>query len=771
MTRKLAPKFAVRVLNQAEGIIEGYMVLWRSVDEYNTWFDPNNPPDLGLEFLPWPLLYEHWLDENKDPVPVDEAEWVGTVTDIAIDRSGIKYTAKLKRSAKKFRQILSEIKQGILGTSTSTADHTAYFDSAGRFVRWLLHEVSLTKTPGEQRMLFDNFRVKLIRSKFLASIVEGAREAPGVNADLDRDLRQDGGTRTMEEILALLQPLVEEHGIEAVMAALQQMTGGEVPAELAGLVAPAAPAASPERTDSSEEGEDNPAPVEPEDGATPPATPVFDEAFMARLQQQLQAGQAAAQTQQTVTDLQEQVTAQATAMEALQAQLMGAPPAQQVPRSNTGVPAPVRDIQVGSKYDHLSAREMAVGTFMVRSVRMDRPGWCEPLPEAYMKAMAHKVAALAKANDPTATHETLRSQFPNTNGGTRPIRADELMQSDLSTYGDEWSQTFFEDDLWASIRALPVWEATKAKGLMELEVPRGSESVTLFLEGTDPTWYVVPQTSDEASGVPTPTLEASKVKTRKRELIPAKIGVAIPFTGELDHDSAVAMAPFLRKKIDDSAKTTVESNLINGDTDITINTNINLIDGTPTATTLGSMPIYTQFNGWLLYSLITKSAMSFDVSGGQITDTDFLELLNLYPESVIAAPEKLLYIMDARTSVAARNIPSVKTRDVNTAMTIENGAIKSIWGIDAITSSQMALADSAGKIPSGGGTLGRMLLLLADQWRIGWSRRITTEMDRNARADSTELVAYMRFGMTYNGEDVLENDIACAAAYNINISL
>ena len=94
--------------------------------------------------------------------------------------------------------------------------------------------------------------------------------------------------------------------------------------------------------------------------------------------------------------------------------------------------------------------------------------------------------------------------------------------------------------------------------------------------------------------------------------------------------------------------------------------------------------------------------------------------------------------------------------------TLENGVLTGIWGTEVLTSGQMALANSAGKIPSAGGTLGRILAVIPQYWAIGWKRRVTMESLRT-RAGVTEVVSTMRAGFQYRTTE------ASAVSYNLNI--
>ena len=71
---------------------------------------------------------------------------------------------------------------------------------------------------------------------------------------------------------------------------------------------------------------------------------------------------------------------------------------------------------------------------------------------------------------------------------------------------------------------------TSVVGLIpEIIIPQGSESVYDPLEGADPTWYNVAQTTDNnaTTGRPNATVTASKVATDRVLHTAAKIGAPI----------------------------------------------------------------------------------------------------------------------------------------------------------------------------------------------------------------------------------------------------
>jgi len=98
-----------------------------------------------------------------------------------------------------------------------------------------------------------------------------------------------------------------------------------------------------------------------------------------------------------------------------------------------------------------------------------------------------------------------------------------------------------------------------------------------------------------------------------------------------------------------------------------------------------------------------------------------------------------------------------------TNATITSGVLTNIYGIDVYQTGFMALANSSGKIPAAGGTLGRILCAYAPYWAMGWKRHITIETDRDILTGDNILVAKMRVGFKARGAD------AATVSYNLTV--
>jgi hypothetical protein len=118
------------------------------------------------------------------------------------------------------------------------------------------------------------------------------------------------------------------------------------------------------------------------------------------------------------------------------------------------------------------------------------------------------------------------------------------------------------------------------------------------------------------------------------------------------------------------------------------------------------------------------------------------------------------------------SLPEVKTRDVFSAATIENGFLKGAYGVPILPSWQFhrgatgLKANTAGKVDldtQGNNTTGAILCVRPDQWKFGYKRRMTMELTRFASSDTYEIVALARFGLAYRDTE------AAAISYNVGV--
>lgn len=419
------------------------------------------------------------------------------------------------------------------------------------------------------------------------------------------------------------------------------------------------------------------------------------------------------------------------------------------------------------KYDNLDAADMAYTVMMLQSGKqIGRSGGASP---DAMKAMLIKVAE-EKTGHSEAGRRFAKGFGLDLNTAQDAMKANELNYSTQAGFGDEFVSVVYSNRLWEAVRAGTFVVPKLESMALRVDIPRGAEAVILPTEGADPTFYAVGQTTDNnaTTGIPNATVTPSKAGTAQRTLSVGKIGGRALYSGELDEDSIIPWASYLRNKLEVGAAEQLEHAIIDGDTTLTANTNINAI-GSAQVPPTGA--VYTVLDGFRKLALVTNTANSRSASGA-IADTDFLETLKLMGTAGLngADANKTSFIIDGNVQWKILTLASVKTRDLFQNATLENGFLRAIWGYRVDPSYFMHFKQSARKANAGGkidtatdanNTLGAILAVRWDQWAFGYGRRMTMEMVRRAESDSYDVVALMRVGLQYRDTE------AAAISYNV----
>jgi hypothetical protein len=353
--------------------------------------------------------------------------------------------------------------------------------------------------------------------------------------------------------------------------------------------------------------------------------------------------------------------------------------------------------------------------------------------------------------------------------GLRGIKSDEVMHSDLSSYGSNWVGTLYSTDFWAKVRAeTAVLNELMSKGMVKV-IPDGYNQTVIPMEYSDPTWYKVAEVEDTHATnlVPLPTVTSSRVGTDSKTLTVAKMGCRVLYSGELAEDSLVAVAPQILRQIELSGSEQMEVVIIDGDTETTASTNINDIAGTPAGT-----EVFLLANGFRKLALVTNTANSRP--GSTLEGDDLIETLKLLGTGGInaLALDKVAFIPDINVYWKLIQLAEVKTQDVFSMATIEQGELTKIYNRKVVPSAFMhsasadRKANSAGKVDvdtTANNTTGSLLAVRWDQWAFAYKRRLRTEIVRDPDSDSYRIVAFVRFGLGYRDID------AAAITYNISV--
>lgn len=414
-----------------------------------------------------------------------------------------------------------------------------------------------------------------------------------------------------------------------------------------------------------------------------------------------------------------------------------------------------------AKYDDLDPTDAAVLAGILSAAKMANRsvGVSEDL---------RKYLAIQLAESPDKDRQFVASKSAMKMAGL-PMKANELNQSTLASYGDEWIGVTYSTQLWDKIRlAAPI-----AARIPTVTIPQGSESIIIPLASTSPTFYKVAQASaqDANPGRVTPTATTSRMGTDKKTLSVSKLGAAVNYTGELEEDSLIPWVTELRSDLTKEAAEVLEHIILDGDTATGGTTNINDIAGTPAGN-----EAFLLFDGFRKLALVTNTANAR--SAGTLAIEDYLETVKLLGLAGKNAADKAAvnFIVDMWTHWKSLELAEVKTRDVFVAPTVENGMLTNVYGYNVITTPNMhranqdatygLKANTAGKVDldtAANNTTGAILAVRWDQWRLGYKRRMTFEVEREAISDSTNIVVMMRVGM------INRDNEAASISYNVTL--
>lgn len=438
------------------------------------------------------------------------------------------------------------------------------------------------------------------------------------------------------------------------------------------------------------------------------------------------------------------------------------------PQNGNGQAPHVAQFADTRKYDGLSVEDLAFLSGTLDAAKRDGKSQ-SGISETALKALAIRIAEDKSPLGDEARRDLKAAGIPPEDV-VNAAKANELDYSTQSGFGDEWVGVEYSRRLWERIRGGTFLTAK----LPSVEVPQGTESITIPLEAADPTWYKVAQATgtNATTGIPDSTVTASKMATANNSLTVAKMGARTVWAEELTEDSLIPWVSQLRAQLEKSGSENLEAVIIDGDTDATASTNINHIAGTP-----GGTENYLVLNGFRKLALVTNTANSRSAAGA-LADIDFIETLKLMGVAGVNAMDaaQVDFLIDANVNWKVMNLTSVKTRDVFLNATLENGMLKGIWGYPVNASFFMGAAyniasstrkfNTAGKIDQGtpgNNTTGAILAVRWNQWLLGYKRRMTMKVQDIINSDAVQIVAFVRVGL------VPRDNEAAAITYNCGI--
>lgn len=360
------------------------------------------------------------------------------------------------------------------------------------------------------------------------------------------------------------------------------------------------------------------------------------------------------------------------------------------------------------------------------------------------------------------THEAIKGAVkafnPMQGADTKALKADEIMYSTQSSYGDEWVPPLWSTELWDLVR-----NESKVQMLFrQYEVP--GESLTIPARGGKTTIYKTAETNDQSElDLSAVTATMSKAQTSNITLTPTKGKAWISWTEELNETSIIPVLTALRDAVVIDVMEQIDEILISGDTD-TANTNNSDTGNSSIATTWHLL----MANGLRDYALENSNAVDIAGSLDAAAVRSIMALLGTNGTYALD-PSKLAWVMDAGTYRAGLGLGEVATVDKAASFaTFQSGLLQYMYGSPVIVSDKYSLTDANGQIhnTSGNNTKGSLLLVRPDRWAIGMGRnmRIRTLRDGliETVSDTNHLVIDFKMDFKNNGE-------GSSLGYNITV--
>jgi HK97 family phage major capsid protein len=408
-------------------------------------------------------------------------------------------------------------------------------------------------------------------------------------------------------------------------------------------------------------------------------------------------------------------------------------------------------VSAPNRFPHWEPEDYAFAMVLDRQIRakgkrgiLNNQGEMDDFLREFADKATPAVAQKRFANSPTATK------------AFNAIKANELGQSTLASYGDEWVPDLWDSNLWMKARI----DTVGLPQFRVVEMP--SNPYELPLEGTDNTMYYVSETSGEAQLTLADTnspIPDSKIGTGKVQLSAKKFGTRVMFSAELEEDSIIPVLNIYRSQAETAFMEGIDDVIFNGDTE-TGTTNINS-DGSA----LGATSRYLALNG-LRKDTFTNSSNQIDALAASPTLAMIRRARFLLARTVSGKLGGLRIFVNPETEGKLLGIDEFLTVDkAGTTATAQTGTIGYIDRIPVLVTDQLPLTDADGKVTAAGNAVSRGTLVMAyvPHWVVGFRRRLSNDLSFIPYYDSYVLTMTARMDFKPRDTD------SAAAIINLGI--
>lgn len=725
-----------------EGRIGGYLVPFGfPKDRQGEYFTPDT--DFALDFYGGarrPVYFHHGADGEI------KTEEIGFIDVLKADDNGLWAEAQLNMDNPNARRKYADVQRGILGWSSGSAPHLIEVKDDGQIVKWPIIEGSLTPSPSGGR------RTTVVALKFAEPALteepeppvepDGAKEA--VEGEPEKSALTERTTEhlTYEEIkmnekliAALEKAEVEDSLAFAAVKAATAIKEGDNTALIAALEKAGI---GPEQILIVLKELQPPMPEMPDEATMADEVKPEDELLPVKDEQPV----TASQLRSLFSD----------ALKSVPGTPLGAP------RTNSGNGRATRITNMRTPYHDLDHRDMS----FLAEFRMARGPKDRPLPPEFYREFAAKAVKAYNEDkiDFGGFEEGQReAQDFAVKADRLAVKANELNNSVNDT---SWVPTLWSSDLWPRARM----DNVIASQIDVFEMP--SDPYDYPAESTDMTVYAVAEASATAHNeINSNVFTRSKIGTAKVTFNAAKMGLQTAFSAEMNEDSIIPFIPQKRAQAMKVMLNAVDNAILNADA-TTGTTNINY-KGANTSAAATSKFLYGGGDGLRHVPLVDTTGAGTDHGGAAPTLTGIRALryksgglLRAYA----ARRGDLVYIVDPETYGKMLNIDELLTFSVNgRTSTVNDGEVGIVDGSQVIQSDELALTDATGfAMADASGTLGQLLIIYKPNCKVGYRRRIASDVSYFPWND--EYVLTMTVRMAFKMFDAR----SVTLLYNINVS-
>lgn len=415
----------------------------------------------------------------------------------------------------------------------------------------------------------------------------------------------------------------------------------------------------------------------------------------------------------------------------------------------SGAPSYVADYETKRKLGQASPEGLAF-IMGVLSENQTRHSLTPKMKTLATQIIANDIVAKVNKGATDFTPEAVKSAF-----AINSMKSNELDNTGNTGFGPEWVWENWQSQLWERARSTNRVFANTPTFEMRADVDYYP------LESTDPSVYFVAESTD-ATDIYSGNGTMSKIGTAKATFNSKKFMLQTGWSAEEDEDSIIRYADNASRQARRAFEDNIDYVILNGDTETGANTNINLIDGTPTT----GVP-YLAINGILKYPLVTNTANGIDFS----TKTNLTEAISsargLLNREFMNDVDRMVIYCDPETyNLMTRQAEFLTLEVAGAGYALRTGQVGWYLGIPVISTPRMAKANTAGKISAtpGNNTKGRLAIVYTPYIMVGFRRRMTSYLARALDGEAYQLTLTARMDMQYHSD---ADHVACV--YNITV--